>query len=83
MAVTWLQTRHACLLRDWSRRGTSFADQQAVQVFGAAREETFHDAAQDTGKAANRFGKTLNRERSLVQAVDQVTSDSPERLCFH
>lgn len=57
---------------DVLRQSIAVADrEQAVQVLGAARNETIQDPSQVIDHSVDRAQRSSNRERTLVQAVDQ------------
>jgi len=54
------------------RQSIAIADrEQAVQALGATRKRALQEPSQEIGSAVNRAQRTSDRERTLVQAVDQ------------
>ena len=66
------QTRGRPFAADVLRQSIAIADrEQVVKILGAARTETVQAPSQVIDHAVDRSQKASNRERTLVQAVDQ------------
>jgi phage/plasmid primase-like uncharacterized protein len=66
------QTRGRPFAADVLRQSIAIADrEQVVKILGAARTETVQAPSQVIDHAVDRSRKAANRERTLVQAVDQ------------
>ena len=72
IGTTWPRREVGQFAADVLRQSIAVADrEQAVQVLGAARKETIQDPSQVIDHAVDRAQRASNRERTLVQALDQ------------